>query len=105
MLKINESYNQQEVTTKKSDTLELSLAENPTTGYRWDVTSSGEPVCKLDETDYEPGGSGLGRGGTRRWKFLVLAPGVATIALEYRRPFETGKAPSKTFTVRVRATE
>ncbi|MBV8709319.1 MAG: hypothetical protein JO028_19175, partial [Acidobacteriaceae bacterium] len=41
ILKIDEHSNGQTVTAKKLDGVELFLPENPTTGYRWDLKSSG----------------------------------------------------------------
>jgi inhibitor of cysteine peptidase len=105
LLRIDQSYDGKEVSAKKLDQLELSLPENPTTGYRWNLKSTGEPVCKLDGSDSDAPAGGVGRGIIRHWRFTVVAPGMSTIDLENRREFETDKPPAKTFTIRLRAVE
>lgn len=105
MLQIDQTFDGREVNAKKLDKVELSLPENPTTGYRWDLKSSGEPVCKLNGTQYDAPTDAVGRGGTRRWEFSIVAAGVTTIQLDYRRSFEPSKPAAKTFSVTVRATE
>ena len=103
ILKIDEHSNGQTVTAKKLDGLELLLPENPTTGYSWNLKSSGEPVCKLENTVYESPSQRIGQGGRRMWLFKVVEPGQATIELAYQRPFERGKPPANTFKVTIRA--
>jgi len=105
MLKLDEHSNEGSVAAKKLDQIELSLAENPTTGYRWNLKAAGEPVCKLENTSFDPPAAGVGRGGTRRWLFNVVESGVATIELAYERSFEREKDPAKTFQVTVRASD
>jgi inhibitor of cysteine peptidase len=105
MIQIDENYDGRNVSAKILDKLELSLPENPTTGYRWEFESNGEPVCKLDSTEYQATAGGVGSGGVRRWKFSVVAAGTSSIRLKYRRSFETGKPPAKTFALNVSATE
>jgi len=105
MLQIDQSLDGREVNAKKLDKLELSLPENPTTGYRWDLKSRGEPVCKLDDTHYDAPTGAVGRGGTRRWEFSVVATGITTIQLEYRRSFESSEPATRTFSLKVQATE
>jgi inhibitor of cysteine peptidase len=105
MLQIDQSFDGREVNANKLDKLQLSLPENPTTGYRWDLKSSGEPVCKLNDTHYDAPTDAVGRGGTRRWEFSIVAAGVTTIQLEYRRSFEPSNPAAKSFSLTVRATE
>jgi len=105
MLQVDQSFDGREVNAKKLDKLELSLPENPTTGYRWDLKSSGEPVCKMTETHYDAPTDAVGKGGTRRWEFTIVATGATTIQLDYRRSFEPSNAAAKTFSLTVRATE
>ena len=103
ILQIDEHSNEETVTIKKFDELELSLAENPTTGYRWEVKSSGEPVCQLKNTFFDSPSERIGQGGRRRWLFQVVELGRATIELAYQRSFEREKRPVKTFKITIRA--
>ena len=105
MLHIDQTYNQREVAVAKLDTFELSLAENPTTGYRWEFKSKGEPVCRLVSTQFDASSGSVGTGGTHRWRFQVVGTGVAAIELAYERSFEADKPPAKTFELTVRSNE
>ena len=77
--------------TEVGDTLELRLSANPSTGERYENLPdtppdfTGAPVIKI-------------------YTFAVSGPGEAGIKLEYRRPWERGTAPAKTFDILVRAT-
>jgi inhibitor of cysteine peptidase len=103
MLHVDQTFNERELALAKADIFELSLAENPTTGYRWEFKSNGEPVCKLVSTGFDASSGGVGRGGTRLWQFQVVESGVAKIELAYRRAFEPDKPPAKAFNLTVRA--
>ena len=105
MIRIDQSQNQQEVVAKPGDRVELSLPENPTTGYRWELKATGDPVCHPEDSSFQAPEGGVGRGGVRTWRFAVVAVGTAAIELEYRRSFEAGAPPAKTFSVRVRAVQ
>lgn len=76
------------------------LAENPTTGYGWQVTDS-LPGClasKSSRYDRDAGGA-IGQGGQRSFGFVVVAAGACDLALELRRPWETGVEPVGRFRV------
>lgn len=81
------------------ETVSLRLEENPTTGYRWQVDSSGAPALSLDSDTYEaPPGTAPGSPGHHVWGFRVVTPQATAIRLSYRR---RGGAPSRTFTLNV----
>jgi inhibitor of cysteine peptidase len=73
----------------------VSLKANHTTGYRWVLADSalgvlereGEPVYYADST------GGVGAGGFENWRFRATRAGSGTLVLEYRRPWEKGRAP------------
>ncbi len=68
----------------------VSLASNPTTGYRWGLAQPlDETIVQLVHSAYQRGQPGLiGAGGVETWTFLPLCVGATTIELEYRRPWE-----------------
>jgi predicted secreted protein len=82
-------------------TIVVKLKGNPTTGYSWAVTNAGGPalaaVGKIDfKSGAKPGGM-VGVGGMFVATFKAVRTGTATIELQYRRPWEKGKAPAETF--------
>jgi inhibitor of cysteine peptidase len=92
-------------TVTVGDTVTVSLAGNPTTGYSW-VQLSGDAAV-LAPTAAEPAYSSeaasdmVGVGGTFTFSWTAQAVGTTTIELGYRRPWETDVAPVETFTLTV----
>ena len=82
------------VDARPGDVIVVSIAENLTTGYGWEVTCGEGAVLALKASSYsEPAGTAMGRGGTRLLRFAALAPGSQEIRLHLRRPWDPpGKA-------------
>ena len=93
-----------EVTLAAGGTLTVTLESNITTGYSWNETANIGDKLVLQQTGhrYEPPATpALGAGGKEVWTINALKAGKSTISMEYRRPFEPGVAPAKTFTLTV----
>jgi len=68
-------------------TLIVELAENPTTGYRWQVLENGAPVLRLSNDLFRRGSSAaVGAGGTRVLEFSTESAGAASLRIGYARP-------------------
>ncbi len=81
--------------------LVLNLESNPSTGYSWSLTDTRHPVLiSLGKPTYKHAASVPGAGGLQSWTFRATEPGVQTLKLEYRRPWEK-KVPEKTVTFQV----
>ncbi|HLH61487.1 MAG TPA: protease inhibitor I42 family protein [Ktedonobacteraceae bacterium] len=103
MRQYNESSNGQEIDLQTGQKFEVRLRENPTTGFRWNVLSGGEPTCKTLADVYEPPDSGLhGQEGTRYWRFEAVQAGYAHIELLYRRSWESAGNAARRFILNVR---
>lgn len=90
----------------QGQTLLVKLESNITTGYSWEVTQAPGPVLQQQgEAEYQQPDTGktplVGAGGTQIFRFKASAPGQVTLNMAYRRPWETGVAPAKTFTLKV----
>ncbi len=88
------------------DTIAIKLDSNPSTGYGWQVTgistASAVQNGKIEFESPPPPKDGrirVGQGGTAVITFDAVSAGKSTISLEYRRPWEKGKAPARTFTI------
>jgi len=103
MHRLSENDSGREVALAVGEAIEISLPENPGTGYRWSVRSGGDPILGLESERFERQGSMPGRGGVHHWTFTALAAGSATIVLIYTRPWEKDVPPARTFTLKVRA--
>jgi inhibitor of cysteine peptidase len=85
--------------------IRLSLPENPSTGYSWQMTVS--DGLELASDNYIQGNTGsslhpiVGAGGTHEWTYKVTKPGAQTISGIYKRPWEKSSGGEKTFTLAV----
>lgn len=93
------------VETTVGQEVAIGLPENPTAGFRWRLVRDGGPVCALRDEVFDPGREAPGQPGVHRWRFKVVAPGVATIELAYRRAWESAPGAARTFTLRVTVKE
>ncbi len=99
---LDETANGSLVRARVGEEIELALAENPTTGFRWTVVEDGAPVCRVAADAFEGGGGPPGAGGVRRVRLAVVAAGSCRVALERRRPWQPG-APARRLELRVEA--
>lgn len=101
MLQIDEHSNGNKIELNTGENFELILRENPTTGYRWNPISSGEPACKLLDNSFNIDGGSPGNGGSHSWQFQAVNEGLGKIELAYQRPWEQVKPPAQSFTLSV----
>ena len=91
------------VALKVGDTLEVTLAANPTTGYNWFVEKMKSGALKQEgEPAFKPDAPGrIGAGGKMTFKFQAVAAGETALKFGYKRPWEKKEPPAKTFEVNV----
>jgi len=82
-------------------TLRLTLAENPSTGFRWRLIADGAPVLQASGDAYTSSGTMPGAPGLHRWEFRAAQPGEAPLRLEHLRPWEK-VPPVESFAVAIR---
>lgn len=81
-------------TLARGDEVVIRLPENPTTGYRWQVTHSGAGELALVEERFVPGsgGAGVGASGDRLLRFLGQKAGEVRVEAVLRRPWDPPRA-------------
>src|SRR5262245_44844318 len=89
----------QHVNAALGDVIVIRLAEQPTTGYRWQVENAAGLVPIGD--DFTVSSSAPGAGGERTFRFEVQQSGTAPVALALRRPWAAGSAPAARFEITV----
>ncbi len=105
MQQLNESSNGQNLDLQPGQKFEIRLRENPTTGFRWNMLSNGEPACKALDDVYEPPSSSVqahGQEGSHAWQFEAAQAGHSKIELVYRRSWEREGNAARRFTLDVR---
>ena len=108
MTQVDDSFDGRQITLHTGDALEVRLAENPSTGYRWkepqeSQTGSTNVLKKVEDTFESPPGQPVpGKPGTRILRFEATTTGDADLVLQYRRSWNSGAQPARTFRLRVR---
>jgi inhibitor of cysteine peptidase len=111
-ISVDSSYAGKEVEIGVGSSLIVTLESNRTTGFQWDLASITDQTVieKTDQQYIAPEATQnepplVGAPGKEVWIFDALKKGNGTITLEYRRPWEQGVEPAKTFTLTVSVNE
>lgn len=88
---------------RQGQKLELRFDSNATTGYSWGMRYvEGESSLKQSsEPQYIVRSALIGAGGYELFRFEAAQKGTAKLEFEYRRPWEKGISPVRTYIVRV----
>lgn len=92
------------VTLAVGDTLTVTLASNPTTGFCWtEQTQIANPAVVQQVSHHNaPAVSSMpGAAGSEVWNFAALAAGTTTITTDYNRPWPGGTKKAWTFTANI----
>ncbi|MDZ4170209.1 MAG: protease inhibitor I42 family protein [Coriobacteriia bacterium] len=82
------------------DTLSVTLAANPTTGYTWALDGALPTTLEqVGDPAYTAESDALGAGGAETWTFRAVSAGESELKLKYWRSFEPDTAPERTFAV------
>ena len=101
-VRVTSSNNGKSLDVRVGDEILVSLAENPTTGYRWELEPADGRVLGSEGDTYEMAADpAIGSGGTHQFRFAARAPGRTTIALKLRRAWASDEPPVQTFSVEV----
>ena len=103
MVVVDQGQSGQTVNLPLGQVIELRLAENPTTGYRWAFVTDGAPACAVVGDRFESGSATPGQGGEHSWTIKGVQPGTCGIAMQYRRSFQPD-APARLFELQVGVT-
>ncbi len=99
---VNESQNTATVYMNKNNLITVKLAENPTTGFQWNLTTT--PGLRIVEDDYVPinsSGTLVGSGGTHVWDISTEMIGEQKIMATYKRPWEPVSGNESVFSMTV----
>lgn len=94
---ITEAQNGGTISINVGDVVIISLQENPTTGYRWQIDAATGVTLTSDEffgVSLAPGG-----GGERKLSFTAPASGTFQVRAILRRGWEQGVAPQSQFRI------
>jgi predicted secreted protein len=87
-----------QVNAHPGDILKLTLEANPSTGYAWELAPMDAGVLALEgEPLIKPESDLIGAPVSQTFRFKAAGPGQVTLSLSYRRPWEEGVAPVRTY--------
>ena len=97
-------------TVRVGEELVIRLAENPTTGYVWQIRQSGAGALRVAESRFESGTPAgarapAGAGGERVVRLVGERPGRVQVEALRRRPWEPDSAALERKEFRVEVTE
>jgi inhibitor of cysteine peptidase len=96
-----DSSNGQTIRLAVGEVIELRLAENPTTGFRWQLMANEGSACSVVSDRFEEPSGAPGGGGQHSWMIEATEPGACVIELRYRRRWGEPPEPERTFRVHV----
>jgi len=94
---LTDTDQQRQVTVAPGQQLRLLLAENPTTGYQWEVVGLDSAVLALENDTQERQHNAPGGGSQRALTFRARQAGRTELHLQLRRVWETDTPPLQTF--------
>ena len=101
MLLLVEKDNDRTVDIHPGETVQISLPENATTGYRWEIDRYDEAVIKMLATEPHYMDSAVGSGGTVAFIFQGKKTGIGEIALKHWRSWEGDASVIARFHIRL----
>jgi inhibitor of cysteine peptidase len=99
-LQLDQEADGREFRVNLGSQLEIALAENPTTGYRWYLGVDSPAVALMQERFDAPSGP-PGKGGSRHWTYRAVRTGKAAIQGVYRRSWESEGSQPRGFRINV----
>jgi inhibitor of cysteine peptidase len=98
---VTESDNGGRITASVGDVIDIRLAENATTGYRWVLEQPQSAVLTLQTSGSDYPDRKLGSSGQASFRVGVSGPGTETLRLVYQRPWDSGATGQRGFSVEV----
>ncbi len=96
----NESADGTTITVPLNGTFAVVLAENPTTGYSWNMTvTSGLEI--MNDTYLAPDTGLVGAGGSHMWDLKAIASGQQEFSGVYKQPWMNTTANDTTYSLMV----
>lgn len=92
------------VTMNVGDTLKISLASNPSTGFQWAeklLISEPKVLVQTSHGTLRPASDRPGAAGTEVWTLEAKAPGNTTVSGTYGRPWPGGEKDAWVFSANV----
>jgi inhibitor of cysteine peptidase len=84
------------------EVLQVSLHENPTTGFRWSIELLDNSLIQFRGDSFSNQATAVGGGGVRTFNFLAVRRGTTDLRLGLARQWEPTKEPGKKVSFKLR---
>ena len=102
VVKLGSSDAGRTISVARGAEVQLALPGNPSTGYGWEAAVERPSILEQSgDPEFKPSSSALGADGTYTFHFKAGAAGTTDLSLVYRRSWETGVTPLKTYRVTI----
>jgi Predicted secreted protein len=94
------------IRAKVGDRITVTLRENPTTGYKWEMKLAPGLTLVMGTffgPSFSPSPPLMGAGGTHTWLVRVDKPGLLTLTGIYARPWESASKSAASFSLTIDA--
>jgi len=101
---MREKFVTRDIALAVGDTLTVTLASNPSTGFSWTAETQIGDASVVQQTSHvsvAPTSAMVGAPGTETWTFRALNAGTTTISTEYSQPWPGGVKADWTFKANV----
>ncbi len=88
MITIDKTYNDKIILSKKGEVIKVQLAENPTTGYLWEIEDLNSKHIHLKENIYEISDNAIGAGGVKVFYLEIIDKGLSELKIRLCNPWE-----------------
>jgi len=85
---IDKSFDGKKIVAQKGDLIHLQLAENPTTGYLWEIKSLDDKHLHFIKKENEISSSAIGAGGMNTFYLEVISAGTSDLHIAHGNPWE-----------------
>jgi len=91
------------VDAQVGEIIEVSLKENPSTGYRWAIDQGDGQIAQMHGTEYHRGTSAnaMGAGGQRIFSFIMKRAGRVTVRLKLWQAWEGDTSVVERFDINI----
>lgn len=101
MQSLTEADNERTVDLRVGESVQLTLPENATTGYRWAIDRLDRDVVEEAGSEPHPSRGAIGSGGNVTFDFTAKKAGSGEVALKYWRHFEGDGSIVRRFSFRL----
>jgi inhibitor of cysteine peptidase len=101
MPSLTEADNGRSVDLRVGETVEITLPENATTGYRWAIDRLDPGIVEASESKPRYPSGQVGSAGQETFAFKATKPGSGEVRLKYWRHFEGDASVTKRFRIRL----